>query len=73
MKSDTKQRRLQELFADLRYLKQKELTHEYNDPVMQANHMIGLREQIARIEERIEEEMNGEGVDQRQGEDAGEE
>lgn len=57
MQNDAKQKRLQELFANLRYLKQKELTYEYKDPVMQANHMIGLREQIAKFEERIEREM----------------
>ena len=56
--TDAKQQRLRALFAVLRYLKQKELTHEYNDPVMQANHMIGLREQIAKIEKRIEREMD---------------
>lgn len=54
MKSD----RLYDLFAELRRLKTEELPREYDDPVMQAGHTVMLRWKIAKIEERIEREMD---------------
>lgn len=54
--TDAKQRRLRELFAELRRIKQEE--HEYDDPVMQAGHAVMLRWKIEKIEEQIEREMD---------------
>lgn len=56
--TDAKQKRLHALFAELRRLKQEEMQHEYDDPVMQAGHAVMLRWKIERTEEQIEREMD---------------
>jgi hypothetical protein len=57
--TDAKQKRLHELFAELRRLKQKELPRRFSDQVQQAYHDERIRGAIRRVEEEIERRMSG--------------
>lgn len=49
---------LQDLFSELRRLKQEELPKRFEDPVEQAYHDARIKGAIRRIEEKIEEVLN---------------
>lgn len=57
--TDTTQKRLHALFAELRRIKQEEMPRQFSEPVRQAYHDERIRGAIRRVEEEIGRCLNG--------------